>query len=89
MGRRRYPKSEAALKAGGTDWAQLLVNSLQVDEEGGGRFDLTAGVLAGVTVTVRSDQIVFKGLSAEQERLVSRHCESLAKRLGRPVTLAG
>ena len=87
MNRRRHPQAEAALKAGGNDWARLLTTSLQVDEEGGGRFELHAGVLAGVTVTVSPHEVNFKGLNAEQERLLGPRCEALAKRLGRPVTL--
>ena len=89
MSRRRYPKAEAALQAAGTEWTRLLTTSLQVDEDGGGRFELKAGVLAGVTVTVHPDQVIFEGLNAEQERLLGPRCEGLAKRLGRPVTLGG
>ena len=87
MGRRRYPKAEAALKAGGSDWARLLTSSLQVDEAGGGSFLLSVGVLAGVTVTVGPGEVNFTGLNTEQERLLGPRCEALAKRLGRPVTL--
>lgn len=87
MSRRRYPKAEAALQSGNTDWSQLLTTSLQVDEEGGGRFELTTGIFAGVTVVVEANQVVFKGLNTEQERLLGPRCEVLAKRLGRSVTL--
>jgi hypothetical protein len=91
MGRRRYPLAERALAAKQDDWRALADVALAITTSAASSlaaFEVPAGVLAGVSVEISADEVVFSGANHVQERLLAGSCDRLAKRLGRAVRLA-
>jgi len=87
MSARSYPLALAALRQQRQPWQALSVAIREMSDRSEASLTMDSGILAGVEIVVSAEAVRFVGLNSQQERLMARQADALARRLGRAVNL--